>query len=202
MIDVVKKAADVRIEHPVHLAMRDPHIECVQGVVLASARPKPVAEAKEVLFIYLLEDHHQRFLDDLVLKGGDADGALLAIGLGNPDPLARLGPVASTLNTIVQVDEALFEPLAVLCPCHVVDSDGGIALERAVGLPKQSKIDMMQQVGELLLGIPSGCLSSLPRTLDALFGPCVPTAVACSEFPSATGLLSTDSAGDWPSNCG
>ena len=38
---------------------------------------------------------------------------------------------------------------------------------------------------------------TLPRSLDAPFGRCVPHAVAWSGFPLATGFLSTDSAGGW-----
>jgi hypothetical protein len=52
----------------------------------------------------------------------------------------------------------------------------------------------------------SPSLRAASRTLnspvDAPFSPCVPCAAACSRFPSATVLLSTDSAGGWPSRYG
>jgi hypothetical protein len=54
--------------------------------VLLSLWPEAVAEAEEVLLVDLLEDQHQRFLDDLVFQGGDADRALIAVGLGYPFP--------------------------------------------------------------------------------------------------------------------
>lgn len=42
----------------------------------------------------------------------------------------------------------------------------------------------------------------LSSPLDADDGPCVPLAVACPEFPLATGLFSTDSADGWPTFIG
>ena len=58
MINRVEEATDVRVEHPVHLALRYCDIERVQGLLLTSLRPKAVAETKKVLLVDLLPDQH------------------------------------------------------------------------------------------------------------------------------------------------
>ncbi|MBW2067147.1 MAG: recombinase family protein [Deltaproteobacteria bacterium] len=51
VVDRVKELADVRIQHPVHLAFLQNRLECPKGCVWTSARPEAIAEPIEVGFI-------------------------------------------------------------------------------------------------------------------------------------------------------
>src|ERR1035438_4469186 len=76
-----KKAADVRIEYPVHSLPLNTHRQCVKRLMRAAARSKPVGEALEVDLVYLIEDRHHSLLDDLVLHRRDAQRALPPVSL-------------------------------------------------------------------------------------------------------------------------
>jgi len=166
-----EEVADVRVKYPAHLPLRDRHIDCVQGIVLAAPRPKPMAEAHEILLVDRLEDPHQRRLDDLVLQRRNAQRTSPTIGLGSPCPFARFRPKASAVYPIMEISEALFPPLAVLQPRHVVYSGCGIAPLRLEGLTQELLAHVVQQIGEPLLWVPSRCLSYPGQTARRWFLP-------------------------------
>src|SRR6266849_11015775 len=45
-------------------------------MMLAAPRPKPIGEPQKILFVNLVEDCHYGLLNDLILQGCDAQGAL------------------------------------------------------------------------------------------------------------------------------
>ncbi|HEX2711139.1 MAG TPA: recombinase family protein [Candidatus Acidoferrales bacterium] len=69
---VVKEAANVGVEHPVHSLPLDAHRQRVQRLVWAATGPKPVREAFEVDLVDLVEDRHHSLLNDFVLQCRDA----------------------------------------------------------------------------------------------------------------------------------
>ena len=78
---VVEKATDVGIEHPVHLLPFQSHSKRVQRLMRAAARAEPVGEAFEVDLVNLVEDRHHGLLDDFVLQCRDAQRTLPPVGL-------------------------------------------------------------------------------------------------------------------------
>src|SRR3954464_6899336 len=93
--DVVKEAANVRIDNPAHLASLDSHVQSVQSPVLASSGTKTVTEPKEILFIDAFQNRACRLLDKLVFHGGDSQRTQLAVKLSDVRPLGRLGSVCT-----------------------------------------------------------------------------------------------------------
>jgi hypothetical protein len=78
---VVEKASNVRVEHPVHVLPLDSHCQRVQRLMRVATRPEPIREALEVHLINLIEDGHHGLLDDLVLQRRDAQRTLPSVGL-------------------------------------------------------------------------------------------------------------------------
>ena len=77
---VVEKAADVGIEHPVHLLPFQSHSKRIQRLMRAAARAEPVGEASKVDLVNLVEDRHHGLLDDFVLQRRNAQRALPPVG--------------------------------------------------------------------------------------------------------------------------
>src|SRR5271166_4037514 len=77
----IQKAADVGIEHPVHLLPFQSHSKRIQRLMWAAARAEPVGEAFEVDLVNLVEDRHHGLLDYFVLYSRDAQRALPPVGL-------------------------------------------------------------------------------------------------------------------------
>src|SRR5665213_2712690 len=78
---IVVKAADVRIEHPVHLLPLDTHTQCIERLMRAATGTEPIREALEVDLTNLVEDRHHGLLNDFVLQRRDAQRTLSPISL-------------------------------------------------------------------------------------------------------------------------
>ena len=81
LADRVEERTDVGIEDPVHLASCHSDIESIQRLVLTASGSEPIAEPQKLRLIDRRENGHHRPLDDLVLKGGDAERPLSTIRL-------------------------------------------------------------------------------------------------------------------------
>ena len=81
MTDMVEEALDVGIEYPVHTLLLQPRIQRIERLVRVTSRPEPVRETSEVRLINFIEHGHHGLLNNLVLQGRDAQGALPPIGL-------------------------------------------------------------------------------------------------------------------------
>jgi hypothetical protein len=79
VIDRAEEITDVCVQHPVHARAHDDDPQRIQRIVLAASGPEPVREPLKVLFVDGVEDCHDRMLDDFVLQGRDAQGALPSI---------------------------------------------------------------------------------------------------------------------------
>ena len=84
---VVIEAADVRIEHPVHLLPLNTHTQCVQRLMWAATGTEPRRKALEVDLINLIEDRHHGLLNDFVLQRRDTQRALPSVSLRYIDSL-------------------------------------------------------------------------------------------------------------------
>ena len=87
-------------------------------------RSEPVAEAKKLHLVNRRQDHiHNRLLDDLVLQRRDPERPCPAVRLGYLYPPNRRRPVRSpSVQTPVQVEQALFQTLAIHVPRNAVDA--------------------------------------------------------------------------------
>ena len=98
-------------------------------------------------------------LDKLVFQRGDSDRASLPIGFRDVNASRRLGPVRSSVQTVVQVREARLEFLPVRLPRDAVDARCGTARQRAVRSPKSIERHVMEERSELRLPVLSCCLT-------------------------------------------
>ena len=71
VVDVVKEAADVRIQYPIHFLRLDAHAQGIQGAVTASSGTIAVTETLKVLFVDAFENRPYGPLDDFVLQCRD-----------------------------------------------------------------------------------------------------------------------------------
>ena len=72
-VELAEEVADVRVQHPVHLAAFDPDRERVQRIMLGAPRSEPVGEADEVRLVDAVEHLNDGALEDLVLQRGDTE---------------------------------------------------------------------------------------------------------------------------------
>src|ERR1035437_3029703 len=93
MIKLGKEVADISVEYPVHLPLRDPDRQRIQRIVRATPGPEPVGQTEKVLLVYGGQHLYHRSLEDLVLQGGDAKRALPPVWLWYVHPARRARPV-------------------------------------------------------------------------------------------------------------
>ena len=130
--------------------MLDANHKRVQGVMLPPSGSKPLGEADEVRLVDRVENLYHSALDNLVLHGGDAEGALPPIRLWDLDTPRRLCPVGPPMNAGFQVAKAILQTLSVGIPRHPVHTRRRVPLQPVIGLLKQRCVDVMQQGGEPL----------------------------------------------------
>lgn len=68
VIHRIEKGLDIDVYNPVHRRLGNPDGECVQRIVLASPRSKPIREPQKVFFVNRVAHFHHRTLDDLILQ--------------------------------------------------------------------------------------------------------------------------------------
>ena len=122
----VEKSTDVDTEHPVHLTPNESHRQRIQRIVLASARATPIGEAEKVHFVDGMKHLDERCLDDFIFQGRYAQWPLPPIGFGNIGPPRGLCSVRASLEPLGKVLEVGRQFLAVLLPCHPVDTGNGL----------------------------------------------------------------------------
>ena len=122
-------------------------------------------EPEEILLVDRVQHHDGRTLDDLVLQRCDRQRALPTIRLRDIPPPARLRPIRSPLDPIVQTLDPSIEVCLVVLPCQPVHPRGGISLKFVECHPQRGHADMMEKRGEPLL-LPLLC--SLPYAIQRL----------------------------------
>ena len=116
--------------------------------MLAASWTETIGEAQEIRFIDLVEDRHYGLLNDLVLQGCDAQGALPSIGFRDVGSLGRLRSIRASMDSAMQVCQFLLQARLVLFPRHPIHSGRSILLQSVVAVPQQTDRDMVEQRGE------------------------------------------------------
>src|SRR6202040_1551107 len=109
LADFIEKALDVDLEYPVHLCAGDPDHQGVQRIVLAALGAEPIRKAEDVLLVNRIPHRGSRPLDDLVFEGGNRDWTLSAVWFWYVQSAARLCPIRSSLDPVVQVVDLAIE---------------------------------------------------------------------------------------------
>src|SRR5919108_2342840 len=156
----VEKAANVKVEHPVHFSRQQSRVERIQRLMLASPWSEPVREAKKVRFVDGVQNLDRNTLDDLVFQRRYSERSLPPVGLGYVHPTHRLRSIRSSLQPVGEVLEIFFQLLPVVPPRLPVHAWGGFLLQREVGHPQRFQVvDVVQERGELQLLILLCCLT-------------------------------------------
>lgn len=92
------EAADVQIEHPVHMLRQQPRIERIQRVMLAASRTESIRKTEKVGFVNSVHHLNRRALDDLIFQRRNSEWSQPPISLGDVHPTHRLGSVCSALQ--------------------------------------------------------------------------------------------------------
>ena len=66
-LDVVEKALQVHVQHPVHFLPLQAHIQRIQRHMRVSSRTEPVGKVSKVFLVDLIEDRDHSLLNDFVL---------------------------------------------------------------------------------------------------------------------------------------
>jgi len=148
VIQAGEEGAEIRVEHPVHLAVLDRDRERIQRVVRSASGPKPVGEPQEVRLVDGVQHLDYGALDDLVLQRGDPERPQPPVRLRDVHPARRLGPVRAPLNPPVQIAEVLLQLLPVGLPRLAVDPGGRPRAQRPIRAAEAIDIDVMQERGE------------------------------------------------------
>src|SRR6188508_865513 len=84
-------------------------IQFTLRLVIPTSGTKAVTEPQKVLFVDTFQNRARCLLDDLVFQGSNSQRSHPAIRLGDVGPLGGLGSVRSTMDSIVQILDPLFE---------------------------------------------------------------------------------------------
>src|SRR5262245_29134983 len=90
---MIQAPTEVRIKPPVDLALLYTHRHRLTCGMWATARSNSRGESAQLPLVNGVQPLHRRPLDDLIFQGGDAEGPLAAIWLGDVHPLDGAGVV-------------------------------------------------------------------------------------------------------------
>jgi hypothetical protein len=89
----------------------------------------------------------------------DAQRALPPVRLRYVHPARRARPVGTAADTAEQAFEVLPQILPVGVPRHLIDTRSSLRVDRHIGRPQASQVDVVQQRGEPRVLVPSCYLS-------------------------------------------
>ena len=160
MVDGIKIATNVCIQHPAYLSRHDSGIKGVERIMWTASRPKTIRKTDKVSLVDRTEHLNRCSLDDLVFQGSYPNRPLATIGFGNKCPLDWLCSIRPAPQPISEIRKILLEVLAIVPPCLTVDPWSRIALECIVGAAKVfDVVDMVPERGKLQLPILDSCMS-------------------------------------------
>jgi hypothetical protein len=136
MVEVVEEAPDISIQDPVHSSRQETDIESIEAVVLPLAGSISIGKTEKVSLVDRVQHFDRGPLDDLVFQSGNAQRALLAIGLGDKHSAYWLGPVTSALQASGKIIEVCLKIFSVAFPRLAVDTSSGGFLHGEVGRSK------------------------------------------------------------------
>lgn len=126
MRQMIEKAPDVTVQHPVHLLPRNRYVQRVQRLMLAAPRPKAIRESPKILLVNLIKDGDHDLLNNLVLQRRNPERPLPAIRFRNVHPSRWLRSISAAVDPAVQIGEPTFQPVSY--SCQVTRSTPGAAL--------------------------------------------------------------------------
>ena len=110
---------DINFQDPSRGPSANDSSHFVQRLVLPSSGSEPVRAVEKILLINSIQYFDHRLLHDLVLQGGNRDGSLLPVFLGDIDSAQRLGLILAILEPLM---ESLDIPRGVPFIFHVRDA--------------------------------------------------------------------------------
>src|SRR5438034_4402209 len=97
---VIEEPTDVRIKHPVDIALLNAHRHRIERIMWAATRSKTIGESAKLFLVDGVQHCHRGPLDDLIFQCRDADGPLAAIRLRDVHPLDRTRVVPPSLEAV------------------------------------------------------------------------------------------------------
>src|ERR1700751_3996484 len=94
----IEEPTDVRIKHPVDIALLNAHRHRIERIMWAATRSKSIGESAKLFLVDGVQHCHRGPLDDLIFQCRDADGPLAAIRLRDVHPLDRTRVVPPSLE--------------------------------------------------------------------------------------------------------
>jgi hypothetical protein len=135
-VEVIEKAADVRVQSVVHLLLQQRIRQRIQRIMLATPRAKPIREAQKVFLVNLVEDGDHGLLDDFVFQGRDPQWTLPPIFFLYVHSSRGQRPIRSPVNPSVKFDESILHAGLILRPRDSVHSRCGFLLQRVKAFPE------------------------------------------------------------------
>jgi hypothetical protein len=75
-------------------------------------------------------------LNDFVLQRRDTQRSLPTVGLRYVDSSRGLSPIRSTMDTAVQIRDAIFQSVPILPPRHAIHSRRSLPLQSVITVPE------------------------------------------------------------------
>jgi hypothetical protein len=133
VIQRVEEAADVGIEHPVHLPPMDAGGQGIERLMRTAPRSEPVGDAEEVDLVDRVQDLGDGTLHDFVLQRGNAERPLPPVRLRDDRSPDRPRPVCSPLQPSVRA--ALSEAERIIDETGATSLAPLVLLDRAALAP-------------------------------------------------------------------
>src|SRR6202795_449529 len=180
----IEKAANVQIQHPVHLLRQQSGVERIQRVMLASPRSESIRKVEEIRFVDGVQHFDGRALDDFVFQHRNSERSFPPVVLVDIHPTHRLGSVRSSLQPMGEILEVILEGLAVVPPRLTVHARRRFLLQTEVSLAEPFRIvDMVEKRGEPQLLILLCCLTYPLQRAERVFPARCPGRVLLGQVP-------------------
>src|SRR6266566_3632201 len=180
----IQKAANIQIEHPVHLSRQQSRIERVQRLMLTSPGPEPIRESEKIRFVDSVQHFDRRALDDFVFQRRNSERPLPPVGLGDVHPTHWLRSVRSSLQPMGEILEIVLEGLAVVPPRLSIDTGRSFLLQTEVGHAQRFQVvDVVQERREPQLLILTCSLTYPLQRTERVFPARCPGRVLLGQVP-------------------
>jgi hypothetical protein len=131
----IKESTDVRIKHPVDIALLYPHRHRIQRIVRAASRSGSLGEPPKIPLKDRVQYLDRRTLNELVLPRRLADRTVSALRLRDLPPLDRGRVVSSPPEPVREIREVGLHVFSLGRPRLPLHSRRRLAIETVVRLP-------------------------------------------------------------------
>src|SRR6266436_5914896 len=180
----IEKAANVQIQHPVHLLRQQSGVERIQRVMLASPRSESVRKVEKIRFVDSVQHFDGCALDDFVFQHRNSERSLPPVALVDIRPTHRFRSVRSSLQPMGEVLEIVLESLAVVPPRLSIHTRRRFLLQTEVGRAQRFRVvDVVQERREPQLLILLCCLTYPLQRAERVFPARCPGRVLLGQVP-------------------